>query len=421
MACVPAVRRRRVAAVWLLTVLVPTLLAATGCGVVGGSRRGHVVPDATPSTAPTAGPDAFERSGRGSPIRITLPPPGTATPYPLIVALHSLHYDGTDPKANWDLDGLARAAGVAVVYPDGIGRSWDAGTCCDVAAAQRVDDVGWLRALIAHLSEKYPVDRRRVNMIGLSNGGMLAYRYACEHGDELAGVAVVSGSREVADCHPAAPVTLVVVHGGQDGHVPYQGTTWSPVLQTAITPVEESMAPFRAEDRCPVPTAPGDSVFTDSYGVPWNGAPTTAPIPDGLSATAPAASPATTALPPAVAALPAPGQTAAGQAAGQPPAAAAGQAAGQPPAAAAGQAAAGIPAVGIPAAAPSEGEQPAGSGAVAIRREAQCSSSARVVQFLLPAMAHGWPPRTGPAGFATAGVLWNLLAPARSAQPGPRM
>ncbi|THJ70491.1 alpha/beta hydrolase family esterase [Candidatus Frankia alpina] len=375
MATVPAVRRRRVIAVWLLAFLLPVLLAVTGCSGLSGTRRGNVVPGAAPTATPTAGPDAFERSGRGTPIRITLPPPGTPRPYPLIVALHSLHYDGTDPKGHWDLDGLARTAGLAVVYPDGIGKAWNAGTCCDTAKINNTDDVGWLRALIAHLSENYPIDRTRVSLIGLSNGGMLAYRYACEHGDELAGIAVVAASRQVAQCQPAAPLTVVVVHGGADGHVPYLGSPWSPVLQTAITPVEESMAPFRAVDQCPLPSQPGDTILTDSTGVPWHAE-----------------------QPPVALSV------------GQLPA-------GQLPAPGAAPSSPGAP-VSDGLADPAE---PATTAPVAVRRETRCASSARVVQFLLPSMAHGWPPAAGPNSFATSGVIWNLLAPARSARPGPRM
>ncbi|KJE22858.1 poly(3-hydroxybutyrate) depolymerase [Frankia torreyi] len=381
MATVPAVRRRRVTAVWLLTFLLPVILIVTGCSGLSGTRRGGVVPGGTPTATPTTGPDAFERSGRGMPIRITLPPPGTPRPYPLIVALHSLHYDGTDPKAHWDLDGLARTAGLAVVYPDGIGKAWNAGTCCDTAKINNTDDVGWLRALIAHLSENYPIDRTRVSLIGLSNGGMLAYRYACEHGDELAGIAVVAASRQVAQCQPAAPLTVVVVHGGADGHVPYLGSQWSPVLQTAITPVEESMAPFRVVDQCPLPSQPGDTILTDSTGVPWHAAQS----PTALSA-------------------------------------------GQQPAVAIGSSAAPTPPSGTPTPLPDGLTAPAGPPAVpvttapvAVRRETRCASSARVVQYLLPSMAHGWPPATGPNSFATTGVIWNLLAPARSARPGPRL
>ncbi len=370
----PAVRRRRVTAVWLLAFLLPVLLAVTGCSGLSGTRRGNVVPGAAPTATPTTGPDAFERSGRGTPIRITLPPPGTPRPYPLIVALHSLHYDGTDPKAHWDLDGLAHTAGLAVVYPDGIGKAWNAGTCCDTAKINNTDDVGWLRALIAHLSENYPIDRTRVSLIGLSNGGMLAYRYACEHGDELAGIAVVAASRQVAQCQPTAPLTVVVVHGGADGHVPYLGSPWSPVLQTAITPVEESMAPFRAVDQCPLPSQPGDTILTDSTGVPWH--------------------------------------------AEQPPVA---LSAGQLPAPGAAAPSPGVPVSDGLAAPTGSPAEPAMTAPVAVRRETRCASSARVVQFLLPSMAHGWPPAAGPGSFATTGVIWNLLAPARSARPGPRL
>nr|WP_232291709.1 PHB depolymerase family esterase [Frankia sp. QA3] len=379
----PAVRRRRVTAVWLLTFLLPALLTVTSCSGLSGTRRGNVVPGATPTAPPTTGPDAFEQSGRGMPIRITLPPPGTPRPYPLIVALHSLHYDGTDPKAHWDLDGLARAAGLAVVYPDGIGKAWNAGTCCDTAKINSMDDVGWLRALIAHLSENYPIDRTRVSLIGLSNGGMLAYRYACEHGDELAGIAVVAASRQVAQCQPAAPLTVVVVHGGADGHVPYLGSQWSPVLQTAITPVEESMAPFRAVDHCPLPSQPGDTILTDSTGVPWHAeAPPTA-----LSAGQQPAPAASTPQPGAPTPVPGPSTP--------------------------------VPdGLAAPAGPPAA---PVTTGPVAVRREARCASSARVVQFLMPSMGHGWPPAAGPNSFATSGVIWNLLAPARSAHPGPRM
>ncbi|MCK9875113.1 plasmid partitioning protein [Frankia sp. Ag45/Mut15] len=369
MTSVPAVRRHRIAAVWLLSLLIPPLLAVTGCNTASGSRRGGVAPGPTPSATATAGPDALERSGRGIPLRITLPPPGTPEPYPLIVALHSLHYDGTDPKTNWDLDGLARAAGLAVVYPDGIGKAWNAGTCCDVASARNIDDVGYLRALIAHISENYPIDRGRVSLVGLSNGGMLAYRYACEHGDEIAGIAVVSASRQVTRCQPAAPLTLVVIHGGADQHVPYAGTLWSPVLNTAITPVEQSMAPMRAADGCAQPDAPGDTILTDGYGVPLRSS--QAAIPDGLSVSV-----------------------------------------------------GGDGTAGATGAAGATGTAPAtssGAGGPVIRREAPCSASARVVEYLMPTMGHGWPPRTGEGTFATAGVIWNLLAPARSARAGPRL
>jgi poly(3-hydroxybutyrate) depolymerase len=168
----------------------------------------------------------------------------------LIVALHSLFHDGTEPKREWGFDALAATHGFAVAYPDGVSMSWNAGSCCEAAAATGVDDVGWLRSLIAHLAEHYPVDRRRVYLVGFSNGGMLAYRYACEYGDELAGVGVVAGSVQVASCLPPAPVNVVAIHGLADLHTPYDGLAWSDPLRSRITSGTDSLAPFRAAAGC---------------------------------------------------------------------------------------------------------------------------------------------------------------------------
>ncbi|SQD99515.1 MULTISPECIES: PHB depolymerase family esterase [unclassified Parafrankia] len=408
-----AARSRRFVAVRLLMSLLTALLVVAGCGLAGGAgpsaRPGPTSDEGTiPTPPPTIGPDAFEQSGRGGQIRLTLPDTGTPGPYPLVVALHSLYHDGTEPQHGWGLDALARSAGFAVVYPDGLGMSWNAGTCCGPAAAASSDDVGWLRSLIAHLESRYPIDPRRVSIIGLSNGGMLAYRYACEHGDELAGFAVVAASLQTFNCTPPAPVTMVSVHGGMDGHVPYAGALWSEALQTGITPVEVSLAPFRAVDGCPSPTQPADTTTTGADGRPIGatGAQVGAVDPAGsgtagpadpaiIAAAGPGLLPATT--PPAAGQAPL-GQAPLGQAPlGQPPATGPGAPATQPPA------------------------PPVQAPPVAVRHETTCSTSARLVQYVLPALGHGWPPLTGAGSFDTAAVLWELLGPARSATAGPRI
>ncbi|WP_018636759.1 alpha/beta hydrolase family esterase [Parafrankia elaeagni] len=385
-----AAHRRRVAAVRLLTSLLVAVILATGCGLMGGSGRSGQAGTPTGRGAltqapPTAGPDAFERSGRGGQIRLTLPADQTARPYPLVVALHSLYHDGSEPQRGWGLDELARSAGFAVVYPDGLDLSWNAGTCCGPASAGGVDDITWLRSLIAHLESRYPIDPRRVSIIGLSNGGMLAYRYACEHGDELAGFAAVAASLQTLNCIPPAPLTTVSIHGGLDGHVPYAGALWSEALQTGITPTDVSLGPFRSVDGCPPPTQPGDTSYTGSDGRPIG----TTPDPAGATPTA-----------------------------GPDGGAAAIIAAAGPD----GQAVPGMPASPSPQAAPAAPTAPApATQPVAIRHETVCASSARLVQYLLPGLGHGWPALTGPTAFDTATVLWSLLRDARSATAGPRM
>jgi poly(3-hydroxybutyrate) depolymerase len=357
----------------ILGIIVATVLALAACSPSVNARP---VADAR-SSVPH--PNAYERSGRVGAVAVKLPSAAFPGPYPLVVALHSLYHSGAETEEG--LDSLAATAGFAVAYPNGISESWNAGSCCGVASATRVDDVDWLRSLISDLEQRYPIDPRRVILVGLSNGGMMALRYACEHADEIAGVAVVAASLEVSDCHPSSPLDVVAVHGLLDQHVPYNGTAWSEPLQTPIASGPASLAPFRAVDGCPVPSQPDDSTPTG---------------PDGLPAT----------LPPAA-------SRAQGVRAPVVPAG---------PTASAGTA----PGATAPGATAPAGTAPAGTAATAaattytaVRKEATCAGSASVIEYLLPHADHGWPPTTGPAAFDTGAVIWRTLASARSAHAGP--
>jgi poly(3-hydroxybutyrate) depolymerase len=278
-----------------------------------------------------------------------------------VIALHSLFHTNTEPRDTWGLEELAQTQRFAVAYPDGLDGSWNAGTCCGSAVTKNVDDVGWLRALISNMLSRYPIDPHRVYLVGFSNGGMLAYRYACEHGDEIAGIGVVAGSLQAPDCDPPAPVTVVTVHGLADQHVPYDGTNWSAPLETRIASGTESLAPFRLTAGCPYPDQLGDFVFTGPDGQP----PPTSQANAGAAAGQGRAEPAVTPRPP------------------------------PPP-----------PPVSL-------------APPLAIRRESACTSRATVVEYLLPQLGHGWPTATGPDGFDTANALWSVLADVRSAIPSP--
>ncbi|KLL10502.1 plasmid partitioning protein [Protofrankia sp. BMG5.30] len=367
-------------------------LCAGGCAAL----YDRVLPTPSPTTlmitvpTPTTGPDAYERSGRTTQLRLTLPAITVAPPFPLVIALHSLNNDSSEPQSLWGFDALAGTAGFAVAYPDALNTSWNAGTCCGKSAAAQVDDVGWLRALISHLEQHYPIDRQRVFLVGFSNGGMIAYRYACEHAGEIAGIAVVAASLQTAGCAPAKPVTVVAIHGQLDKRVPYAGEAWSEALGTPLRSARESLSPFRASAGCAEPSLPQDTFTVGSDGGAIGNAAGGQLV--GLDEDG-AAGPASRG---GGAQQAAPGQAVAALA---------------PPAGAGGRTATSGPGAGAASA--------AHDGYTAIRQETVCSSGKRIVEFLLPGLAHGWPPATGPKRFDTATVIWRLLAPMRSPAPGP--
>lgn len=122
------------------------------------------------------------------------------------------------------LNNEARARRFVIAYPDGFGKSWNAGgVCCGEANSQRVDDVAFIRAPMDRLNKMYPIDSARVFVTGFSNGAMMAYRLACELSDRVAAIVSVSGTLRIEDCHPARPVSIWEMHGTADSIVPYEG------------------------------------------------------------------------------------------------------------------------------------------------------------------------------------------------------
>ncbi|GIK55803.1 MAG: polyhydroxybutyrate depolymerase [Chloroflexi bacterium] len=125
---------------------------------------------------------------------------------------------------------VADQNGFVVVYPKGTGRladdkllTWNAGNCCAYAQAENVDDVGFVRSIVADLQAQANIDRERIYATGMSNGAMLSYRLACEAADLFAAAAPVAGTLNFPDCHPSQPVSIVAFHGTNDQHVPYEG------------------------------------------------------------------------------------------------------------------------------------------------------------------------------------------------------
>ena len=151
--------------------------------------------------------------------------PGSAEsgkPAPLVVVLHGGFGSAGQAEQSYGWDEVADRHGFLVAYPDGVGRSWNAGWCCGPARTHEVDDVAFVEELVAEISAADGVDPRRVFAAGVSNGGMLAYRVACESPGLLAAIGVVAGTM-VCDCLQPGPVSLLHIHGLEDRSVPFWG------------------------------------------------------------------------------------------------------------------------------------------------------------------------------------------------------
>ncbi|MGH6631592.1 MAG: alpha/beta hydrolase family esterase, partial [Burkholderiales bacterium] len=125
-------------------------------------------------------------------------------------------------------DEAADRDGYIAVYPNGTGGiggrflTWNAGSCCGRAAANRIDDVGFSLALLDDLGRRVTVDTTRIYATGLSNGSMMAYRLAAEAPHRVAAVAGVAGAMTPRSA-PAIPMPVMHIHSVNDRIALYGG------------------------------------------------------------------------------------------------------------------------------------------------------------------------------------------------------
>ena len=134
-------------------------------------------------------------------------------------------------------------AGLAeLVYPAGVGESWNAIGCCGKAAAQNVDDIAFLEALVARVD---PGHEHPIYLVGYSNGGRLAYRMACSAPGLFDGTAVVK-AMPMPGCVVTRPLSIMQVESLDDPSVPYR--PGDPGKESPPATVEVGL--LRATDGC---------------------------------------------------------------------------------------------------------------------------------------------------------------------------
>jgi polyhydroxybutyrate depolymerase len=149
--------------------------------------------------------------------------------WPLVILLHGYGAAGASQADHLGLVRRVEARGFVLLAPDGTpdrrgARFWNASpSCCDFDG-QGVDDVGYVAGLIAEARAALSLDPERVVLVGVSNGGFLAHRLACEAADLITGIASIGGSMaEGATCTPSRPVPVLLVHGTADALVRFDG------------------------------------------------------------------------------------------------------------------------------------------------------------------------------------------------------
>lgn len=168
-------------------------------------------------------------------------------PMPLVLAFHGYGSQGKDLANGSGFNEIAEQKGFVVVYPDGIDRRWNPLN----KFLTGVDDVGFVPALIDHIKRIRAVDSRRVYAAGVSNGGFLVQRLACEASSQIAAFASVVAtlpSQLQGSCKPQAPTPILMINGTDDRKVPWQGGDLS---YGSILSVPGTIAFWQRHNNCP--------------------------------------------------------------------------------------------------------------------------------------------------------------------------
>jgi len=185
-------------------------------------------------------------------------------PAALVVALHGggghAAYMADDER--YGLIAKSEREGFIALFPNGYSKfprgrlaTWNAGGCCGDARDRNSDDVGFVRALVDEIGAQVRIDRQRIFATGMSNGGMMAYRLACEAADLFHAVASVAGTEAQADCQPARPIPVLHIHARNDTHVLFDGGTGPDAFRDSakvmnFVSVPETVARWVKRNRC---------------------------------------------------------------------------------------------------------------------------------------------------------------------------
>jgi polyhydroxybutyrate depolymerase len=144
---------------------------------------------------------------------------------PLVISLHgAMNW----PEFQANLSGWNTAAdehGFIVVYPAGEGSGPKTWFMTGRRTPSRMPDVVFVSDLIDRLEADYNIDRRRIFVNGVSNGGGMAFALSCTLSDRIAAIGAVAAAETLpwTWCADSHPIPMVAFHGTADPIVPYNG------------------------------------------------------------------------------------------------------------------------------------------------------------------------------------------------------
>jgi polyhydroxybutyrate depolymerase len=220
-------------------VAIVAAVAAQLCSAGPGAAQGAANP-CEQAARPGDSEITLLSGGRERTAIVHVPPAAAGRPLPLVLGLHGAGGQFFEPYSG--LSVLADSEGFIAVYPNpkdhaGSRFFWN---------IEGADDVQFISDLLDYAESNLCVDASRVYALGVSNGGGMAARAVCQLSSRFAAFASIAGGyKGLPRCRPTNPVSVIEVHGTEDGSVPYYGAP--PRGAGAVRPW---LAAWRLDDGC---------------------------------------------------------------------------------------------------------------------------------------------------------------------------
>jgi polyhydroxybutyrate depolymerase len=198
---------------------------------------------------------------------------------PVIISLHGRLGTASGQMRFADFRPIADREKVIIVCPQGIDRSWNDGRGTP-ANAKGINDVKFIDQLITYIITTCNADAGRIYVTGMSNGGFMASRLACELNNRIAAIAVVAASMdEDMGYQPSKPIPAMYIQGTKDPLVPFAGGEMKKGAGGSIYGHEEVLKKWAVTGNCdskplitnfPIKVNDGTSVIKEEYINPTN-------------------------------------------------------------------------------------------------------------------------------------------------------
>ena len=153
-------------------------------------------------------------------------------------------------------------------FPPSYDGEWADGRGTTTAEEDGIDDVDFLSKLVDELLNTYQINACQLYLTGISSGGMMTLRMACDYSDRFAAYASIASSlpdQYVPLCQPDSSVSIAMVNGTEDKFSPYEGGASSvPSSTGTVLGALGTIAFWTTHNQCSEALTPSITNFPDT-------------------------------------------------------------------------------------------------------------------------------------------------------------